>query len=165
MASPSQAPAVEVIELDNNQAPEAGDPLEPGKIPNQDNEKSPRPNLETEPPLSTDPKGTPAYDTDQAKSKDLDEDLSNLDSDLGGYSDEGATESSNSHATPIQPTRGSKSKKKHREEKALRDITKGTQKTLSTMMSTRSKQGQASKGDSPPQEVLECVTSLGTTEV
>ena len=138
--------------MDNNQAPEAGDPLEPGEIPNRDSEKDPLPNLETEPPLSADPKGTPAYNIDQAKSKGLDEDPSNMDSDLGRYSDEGATECSSSHATPIHPTRGRKSKKKHREEKALRAITKGTQKTLTTIMSTRSKQGQASKGASPPKK-------------
>ena len=55
-ARPSQDPAAEAIEMDNNQAPEAGDPLEPGEIPNRDSEKDPLPNLETEPPLSADPK-------------------------------------------------------------------------------------------------------------
>ena len=84
MASSSQAPAVEIIELDNNQVLEMGDLLEPGEFPHHDIEKDLRPTLETEPPLPSDPKRTPPFDTEPAKYKDPDEDPSNLDSDLSG---------------------------------------------------------------------------------
>ena len=76
------------------------------------------------------------------------EDPSNIDSDQGGFSDEYASESSSPHATPLKTSKGWKSKKKHCEEKSFRDVAKGSQKTLPNMISTRSKQGQPSKGAS-----------------
>jgi hypothetical protein len=71
------------------------------------------------------------------------------DSDPGGDTDEGSTESESSHATPAKNPRGRKSNKKKREEFSYADIMQGSQKTLKGMMSTRSKQGQASKGVVP----------------
>ena len=81
------------------------------------------------------------------------EDPSNLDSDQEGFSEEEYSYSSSPQATPLKSNRGRKSKKKHREEKSLRDVAKGSQKTLPNMISTRSRQGQPTKGATPPKKV------------
>ena len=84
---------------------------------------------------------------------DQEEDPSNLDSDQEGFSEEEYSYSSSSQATPLKSNRGRKTKKKHQEEKSLRDVAKGSQKTLPNMISTRSRQGQPTKGASPPKKV------------
>jgi hypothetical protein len=71
------------------------------------------------------------------------------DSDPGGDTDEGSTESGSPHATPVKNPRGRKPNKKKREEFSYADILQGSQQTLKGMMNTRSKQGQASKGVVP----------------
>eukprot|EP00253_Pinus_taeda_P020733 PITA_20733 len=61
-----------------------------------------------------------------------------LASDSEGDSEERDSESDNSLATPIKTTRGRKSKKKQREEETYKDVLQGSQKTLKSMMNTRS---------------------------
>ena len=106
------------------------EPIEPSEIPQQPITESPAAFSNDIPPLLVE---EPSNIIVQ------EEDPSNLDSDQGGFSDEGASESSSSHATPLRSTRGRKSKKKHREENSFREVAKGTHKTLPTMISTRSK--------------------------
>ena len=72
-----------------------------------------------------------------------------MDSDPGGDSDEGSTESGSSYATPIKKSRGWKSNKNIREERSYADILQGSQLTLKAMVNTRSKHGQPSKGAIP----------------
>lgn len=61
-----------------------------------------------------------------------------LGSDSKGESQEKDSESDNSLATPIKTTRGRKSNKKQREEETYKDVLQGSQKTLKSMMNTRS---------------------------
>jgi len=140
---PAQNSALEVINLNPN--PSDGSPVEPGEIPQSEPEKEVQKTHEEE---QTPAQRSPGRQ-DPAKLKDLDEDPTNLDSDTGGYSDGGASEYSSSHATPVYSTRGRKSKKKHREEIANLEVTKGTQQTIHSMMGTR---GQASRGPPPPKK-------------
>ena len=82
-------------------------------------------------------------------SREVEEDPLTIDSDPGGDTDEGSTESGSSHATPVKNPRGQKSNKKQREERSYADILQGSQQSIKSMMNTRSKQGQASKGAAP----------------
>ena len=82
-------------------------------------------------------------------SRDAEAEPSGMDSDPEGNSDEGSTDSRSSYATPIKKPRGRKSNKKQREERSYADILQGSQLTLKTMVNTRSKQGQPSKGVVP----------------
>ena len=61
-------------------------------------------------------------------SREAEEDPSAIDSDPGGDTDEGSTESGSLHATPVKKPRGRKSKKKQREEKSYADVLQGSQK-------------------------------------
>lgn len=141
-AASSHSAPTDTISIDADPILQEGEALEPREIP-------PPGNVEVSPPCfnevlpATEPKTL-------AKSIDPDEEPSNLDSDPGGDSDDGALESNSSHATPIQTTRGRKSKKKKHDETSYRDILKGSHKTLKAMMNTRSKQGQASIGATSP---------------
>ena len=114
---------------------QAANSLEPGEIPTQLDHAPPR--MER-PPI-------------REEIREVGEEPSTAESDPGGFSDEEASESSTSHATPIKNPRGRKSKKKQREEKSYADVLQGSQKTLKSMMNTRSKIGQAPKGAAPSQ--------------
>ena len=83
-------------------------------------------------------------------SKDGNEDLSLLETDLGEDTDDGAS-SSSLHAVPFKKPRGRKSKKKKREEATYLAVLQGSQKNLKGIMHTRSKKGTdpASKGGNP----------------
>ena len=105
--------------------------LEPGEIPPHPDSAAPR------------AESTPIRE----EPREVGEEPSAADSDPGVFSYEEATDSS--HATPVKTTRGRKSKKKQREEKSYADVLQGSQKTLKSMMNTRSKIGQASKGATP----------------
>ena len=110
---------------------QAADPLEPGEIPISD------------PVVST-----AAYTS--GPSKDANEDLSLLETDLGEDTDDGAS-SSSLHVVPFKNPRGIKSKKKKRDEATYLAVLEGSQKTLKGMIETRSKKGtaSASKGAIP----------------
>ena len=114
---------------------QAANSLEPGEIPSHPESVTPR---AERPPI-------------REEIREVHEEPSVAESDPKGSSDEGATESSSSHATPVKNPRGRKSKKKQREEKSYADVLQGSQKTLKSMMNTRSKIGQASKGAAPSQ--------------
>ena len=92
----------------------SADPISPGEVPLQ-----PIPDL---PPVITEVIPPPVPMGEPSKVISQEEDPSNLDSDQGGFSDEGASKSSSSHATPLRSNRGRKSKKKHREEKSFREV-------------------------------------------
>lgn len=86
------------------------------------------------------------------RGNDGNEEHISLASDSEGDSEERDSESDNSLATPIKMTRGWKSKKKQREEETYKDVLQGSQKTLKSMMNTRSgrKSNKAPMGASPP---------------
>lgn len=116
--APSHSAPKEIILIDANIVLQEVEALELGEIP-------PPGDVEVSPPCVNEvlPETKPEA---LAKSIDLDEEPSNLDSYPGGDSDDGAMESSSSHATPIKTTRGRKYKKKQREETSYRDILKGS---------------------------------------
>ena len=145
-----QDPVIEVVVLDNNTEHAYGEDLDPVETPQGANEEE-SPQDQEEPTETIRDRSNP--EAEPANSKDLDYEPTNLDSDPGGFTDEDASEASSSHASPIQLSRGRKSKKKHREEKNRRDINKGTQKTINLMINTRSKQGLAPKGATTPKKV------------
>ena len=111
----------------NSSGPSLAEPIEPGEIPQQPVSEIPAVISDDIPLLASDPNRPPFTPVgEHSNIIDQEEDPSNLDSDQGSYSDEGASESSSSHATPLRSTRGRKSKKKHREEKSYLDVAKGT---------------------------------------
>ena len=129
----------------NEAGSKSEDPIRPDEVPLHPSPELTPVLIEITPPHV--PMGEPSKIASQ------EEDPSNIDSDQGGFSDEYASESSSPHATPLKTSSGRKSKKKHREEKSFRDVAKGSQKTLPNMISTRSKQGQPSKGASPSKKL------------
>ena len=73
------------------------DPIDPGEVPQQ-------PVLDL-PPVITEDIPPPVPMGELSKVISQEEDPSNLDSDQGGFTDDGASKSSSSHATPPKPTR------------------------------------------------------------
>ena len=112
---------------------QAANSLEPGEIPTQLDSAPPR---VERPPI-------------REEIREVDEEPSAADSDLGACSDEESFELSSSHATPVKNPRGQKSNKKQREERSYADILQDSQQSIKSMMNTRSKQGQDSKGATP----------------
>ena len=131
---PEATPPETVIPMETPVTQDANS-LEPGEIPSQPESVTPR---AKSPPI-------------REETREVDEEPSAAESDPRGFSDEGATESSSSHATPVNIQRGRKSKKKQREEKSYAYVLQDSQKTLKSMMNTRSKIAQASKGTAPSQ--------------